>query len=248
MNAHQLRGFLIFLFALLWFAIEPLNDASAQTTAKSDVAQSAPAVPEHPITLEQLRTLLVLTHTIEPMRQLTMEEAERQRKTLPPWFPSSVWDAVEKKIMAIDIPESELTIYQRYFSQEDTDALILAFQGPIGEQLAEHFMQRDVAAVHSGTSGAATTARAMEETSHSSDVDLGAKRMNELSPIDRKRVLAAIQVVGSVWKPISDELAASYDDLVNGVIQKEIAAHSQELQAAQRHTSQNTPSHTSVTH
>jgi hypothetical protein len=240
--------FLLFLFASFFTFVSGLG-ADSQTSSMPDVKQTAPvAAPEHPITIEQLRILLRLTHTIEPMRQLTMEEAERQRKTLPPWFPSSVWDAVEKKILAIDIPQSELTIYQRYFSQDNADALILAFQGPIGEQLPIHFMQRDVSAVHPGTSGAATTARAMEETSHSGDVDLGAKRMNELSPIDRERVLSAIQVVGNVWKPISDELTAPYDDLVNGVVQKEIAAHSQEIQAAQRRTNQITPSRTPATH
>jgi hypothetical protein len=206
----------------------------AQTPVAHDVAKTVAVAPEHPITIDQLRILVQQQRAIEPMKQLTMEEAERQRKTLPPWFPSAVWDDVEKKIMAIDIPVAILPAYQRYLSQENADALILFYQGPLGGQIAEHFIQREAASARSGTSGAATTAHALEETSQSSDVDLGAKRMNELSPDDRKRVLAAVQAVSSTWKPISDEMAESYDNLVNSVIQKEIAAHNKELLIAQQ--------------
>lgn len=220
----------------------------AQTASDSNAGQAVTATPEHPITIKQLRTLLQELNNIEPTKQLTMEEAERQRKTLPPWFPSTVWDTVEKKIMAIDIPLAELPVYQRYFSQENADAMILAFQGRLGQQLAEHFMQREVTAAHSGTSGATTTGRALEETSNSSDPDVGAKRMNELTPEDRKRVLAAVQVMISAWKPISDQLAVSYNDLINNTIQKEITAHNQELQTAQQAYLRNSSSHTSPQH
>jgi hypothetical protein len=149
--------------------------------------------------------------------------------------------------MAIDIPQAMLPIYQRYLDQETADALNLFFQGPLGEQIAKSYLQRAVEAVHSGTSGADTAARALGETSHS-DLDLGAKRLNELSPDDQKRVIAAVQVIRKVWKPISNEMAASYDDLVNNVVQKEIAAHNQELAAAQQAYLRKSSSHAPAQH
>jgi len=206
----------------------------AQTPPAFNSEKTATAAPEHPITLEQLRTLVQQERAIEPMKQLTLQEAERQRKTLPPWFPSSVWDAVEKRIMAIDIPAVLLPTYQRYLSRENADAMILFFQGPRGAQIAEHFTQREAASAYSGTSGAATTARALDETSRSGDIGLAAKRMSELSPEDQKRVFDAKQVVVNTWKAISDETAVFYDNLVNNEIQNEIAAHNRELVTAKQ--------------
>lgn len=209
---------------------------SVEVTAQSPPATAAPSSfpsPQHPITLEQLRTFSGEIHSIEPTRELTLEAAEQQRKTLPPWFPASVWDEIEKKMATVDIAKVQLPVYQRYLSAENADAMILFYSGPLGERLGTRFVQREAASAEAGTSGAATTSNAVDQTRHSDDVALAAKRLNELSPEDQARFLAARQAVMASWKTISDELAATYDKFMNDFVQTEINNHHQELAAAQ---------------
>ncbi len=167
------------------------------------------------------------------MRKLTLDAAEQQRKTLPPWFPSDVWDDIEQKMLAVDIPTVMLPVYQRYMSAETADALILFYSGPIGEQLAQHFTAREADSASKGTSGAATSAAALSGMKNSSaDVDLATRRMKELTPEEQARVLAAKQAVGDSWKAVSDELAVVYDNYMNDFIQAQLKKHNSELVAA----------------
>jgi len=199
---------------------------------------AAPATPaaipsEHPITLEQLRIYTKQNGSIEPMRKLTLVAAEQQRKTLPPWFPPAVWDDVEKKMLAVDIPPVLLPVYQRYMSTETADALILFYSGPLGEKLAEHFTAREADSASKGTSGEATSAAALNGMLNStSEVDLAARRMKELTPEEQARVLTAKQAVGDSWKTASNQLATVYDNYMNDVVQAEIKKHNAELVAA----------------
>jgi hypothetical protein len=220
-----------------------LSIAAAQLTS----AQSTPSVnvpPEHPITVEQLQTLLQELKMIDATRKLTMEELERQRNSLPPWFPQDVWDSVEKKVMAIDIVKVQLPIYQRSFSQDNADAMILLFQGPLGQQLATNYLAQRVAIAHTGAQGAEADKEAIQNAT--ANKALGTQRLNELSPVDRQRILQAQQVMNGIWQSQSNDLASSYDDLVNGVVQKEIAAHNQELAAAQQSYSRKSSANSST--
>ena len=167
------------------------------------------------------------------MRKLTLEAAEQQRKSLPAWFPSAVWDDIEQKMLSVDIPPVLLPVYQRYMSAETADALILFYSGPTGEQLAQHFTAREADSASKGTSGAATSSAAINGMLNSgADLDLAAKRMKELSPEDQARVLAAKQAVGDSWKAASDELALVYDNYMNDFIQAQVRNHNSELVAA----------------
>lgn len=94
-------------FAALMCGVAGLS----QSDSKNVAATPSQAVPEHPITIEQLRIFMQELHLVEATQTLTIEEAERQRKTLPPWFPSAIWDAVEKKIAAIDLAQVERSVY-----------------------------------------------------------------------------------------------------------------------------------------
>ena len=224
------------------------GEASQSQTASTNVpATPSQAVPEHPITIEQLRTFMQELNLVEATQTLTMEEAERQRKTLPPWFPSDVWDAVEKKIAAIDLAKVELPVYQRHISEENADAMILFLQGPLGAQIAERILPRRMAVARTGASGSEAEGQTVAQTSQD-DVDLGTKRLNELSPADRQRVVQAREAIMSSWQATSDELAALYDSYVNDLVQKEIAAHNRELAAAQQAYGQKSHSSSSPQH
>jgi actin-related protein len=188
---------------------------------------------ESPITLDQLRKLLDELHEVEATRALTLEEAERQRAALPPWFPKVVWDAVEQKMSSLDIAKVELPIYQRYISAENADGIILYLQGPLGERLAERVMSRRAAIAETGAQGSKATQTVIDETTQA-DKDLATARLNQLEPADRQRVVKAWQAMMSSWKAMTDEGAKSYNDFVNDLVQTELAKHSQELAAAKQ--------------
>jgi len=155
-------------------------------------AQTPLVAPDTPITLDQLRIFMQKLHSVEATQKLTMEEAERQRTTLPVWFPPAVWDAIEKRIMEIDVAQVELPIYQRYVSRETADAMILFLQGPGGDQIAEIVIPRRMAVARTGASGSAAEQKSMEQVMPG-DLDLGAKRLSELPLADRQRVIQARQ-------------------------------------------------------
>lgn len=234
----------LLLCALLITSFGPVF---AQPTPLPGASQTPLVAPETPITLDQLRIFMQRMHLVESTQKLTMEEAERQRATLPVWFPPAVWDAVEKKIMDIDVAQVELPIYQRYVSRETADALILFLQGPLGDQIADIVLPRRMAVARTGALGSEAEEKTMEQVTQS-DLDLGTKRLSQLPPADRQRVIQSRQSIMSIWKPASDELAASYDNLVNSVVHKEIAAHNSELQAAQQAYLRKSASHPSQHH
>jgi len=216
-----------------WASVLLSSIIAIMNPAVSAQSPDVQAPPEHPITLDQLRTLLDELHIIEATQNLTMKAAENQRKTLPVWFPQNVWDEIEKKMMAVDIAKFQLPMYQRLFSQDNADALILYFRGPEGEQLAADFLARRVAVSQTGARGSEADTMAMQQASQSQH-GLGAKRLNELSPADRERVIIAQKSLASGWKPLSDELSHEYNNFMNDLVQKEIAAHNEEIVAAQQ--------------
>jgi len=183
--------------------------------------------------LDQLRTMLDEFHEVEATRALTLEEAERQRAKLPPWFPKSVWDAVEQKMSDIDVAKVELPVYQRYFTRETADSLILLFNGPIGQRLAEQMMPRRVAIAETGAQGSKAAQAFIDEITPA-DRGIAAVRLNQLGPADRERAVDAVQVLNSSWKAMSDAIANLYDEYMNNLVQTELANHSRELAAAQQ--------------
>ncbi|MGD0940444.1 MAG: hypothetical protein ABR905_12110 [Terracidiphilus sp.] len=211
-----------------------VSETGSAQAASSTAPAPAPAVTaESPITLDQLRKLLDELHEVEQTRAITQEEAERQRATLPPWFPKSVWDAVEQKMGSVDIAKVELPIYQRYLTSETGDGLILWFNGPLGQQLAEQVMSRRVAIAETGAQGS-KAAQTYIDGATQSDKGIASARLNQLGPTDRERAIKAVQALTNSWKTMSDDLAKLYDEYVNNLVQTELAKHSQELAAAQQ--------------
>jgi hypothetical protein len=207
--------------------------AQAGPTPAAAAAPAAQTSPESPITLDQLRNLLDELHEVERTRTLTKEEAERQRATLPPWFPKSVWDAVEQKMGSVDIAKVELPIYQRYLTSEIGDGLILWFNGPLGQQLAEQVMSRRVAIAETGAQGSKAAQTYIDGVTQS-DKGIATVRLNQLGPADRERAIKAVQALTNSWKAMSEDLAKSYDEYMNNLVQTELAKHNQELAAAQQ--------------
>jgi len=220
------------------------NVGAAQAVPTPPPAAVPPAQtpPESPITLDQFRNLLDELHEVEQTRTLTKEEAERQRAALPPWFPKSVWDAVEQKVGTVDIAKVELPIYQRYLTSETGDGLILWFNGPLGQKLAEQVMSRRVAIAETGAQGSKAAQRYIDGVTQG-DQGIAAMRLNQLGPADRERAVKAVQALTNSWKAMSDDLAKSYNEYVNSLVQTELAKHSQELAAAQQAYMRKSSSH-----
>ena len=114
---------------------EPRTSAPASAT-------SAPAPPSHPITSDQVRAYLKVTHYESFNRTLTHKKMEAQRQQLPQWYPSHVWDEIEDAIDGIDPADVLTPVYQKYISQEDAVWLIRLSATPQ--------MQKVIASVYAG--------------------------------------------------------------------------------------------------
>lgn len=122
----------------------------AWTALAQEESKAAVRPPDHPITEEQLRTYFKVCHFESVSRQLTDEKLEQQRKQLPAWYPSAVWDEITAAIDGIDLPLVALPVYQKYLGEEDAKWLIRFFATPQGQKLVQVVLTKDVQAQHAG--------------------------------------------------------------------------------------------------
>ena len=87
---------------------------------------------------------------------------EEKLKTMPAWFPRSVWTEIENRIEAIDIVPVALPIYQKYVDQDQAAAVILLLDGPTGQEIAIAMAGRAVDARQTGARGSAADALAIK--------------------------------------------------------------------------------------
>jgi hypothetical protein len=239
--------YLLFLSSALLFTFGHGKHFFAQTPVTNQAL--LPIVPsEHPITREELQTLLTKMKNIEAQKTLMHESLEAKRKTMPAWFPPEVWNELETKIEGIDIVEVALPVYQKYVSQEQADAIILLLQGPTGEQIGQRTLDRALSALHSGARGSAADEQAMAAGNAAGDSALWFKRVSELTPEQREWAYPLFQSLVKVWKQIDDEQDVLYGKKTNEVYKAVLNAHMAEIQAAQRRATQTAPNHAPAVH
>jgi hypothetical protein len=233
------------LFIVLAFSCL-LMTAMAQVGSQAPLPPSpvtSEAPPEHPIPREQLRVLFIRMKTIEAQKIFLQRTLDSQRKTMPSWFPTSVWREVEHDIEAIDIVDVALPVYQKYVSQEAAEAMIFFMDGPTGQQIAELTTQRALAALDTGARGSAADDLAMKAGNVEGDQALWAKRAKELTQAERTRILPDVQALAQVWKKIDDEQDIAFNKKQNAVFQAILKARQADLIAAKRVASQPTQNH-----
>jgi hypothetical protein len=244
MKLNQLKKIppLLFLLAVLLIASGIGWSANAQT--QGFAPETVPASiqpPEHPVSREQLQKFFTSLNYFESQKSFLHNGLEAKFKTMPAWFPRSVWQDAENRIEEIDVVSVALPIYQKYISQEQADALILLLDGPTGQQIARLLSGRALQALQTGARGSAADELAMKASNAGGDSEIFAKRIRELDPNQQDKMLPAFQQLQLVWKQIDDEQDKSFNMKANEVFQAVLKQHNSELLSAQRTTGQ-TPS------
>jgi hypothetical protein len=164
---------------------------------------------------------------------LLRSQLDATRKTLPAWFPQTVWDEVVRKVMAIDLAEVYLPVYQKYLSADTVSALTLLYQGPTGEEIARISSRRIMTAIQNGSRGYSADMQGADTMAANGEDVLVPKRIKELTPEQQASVIKAEAVLKPVLQELDNEQNAAFSRKVNEVWRATLTAHNGELVAAQ---------------
>ena len=222
--AHFLPGFLACVLA----------GSSLQLPARAQTQLPVQA-ERKPIQEAQLRNYLQDSLLLGASQQHIQEGLAATRKTLPPWFPDKVWSDVQQAIAAVDLPALLLPLYQRYFTEQDGQALELRFSGPTGHAYAQALLDARLAAVHQGLEGSAAEQTADKASSRGEIDRLFAAHVATLSPEERATIQAtAASHTKADGYRIDDEQNVILNTKMNQVLHAVLAADDAQLRAAQR--------------
>lgn len=187
------------------------------------------------MTETQLRTYLDDSLLLVASQQHLQEGLEVTRKTLPAWFPDKVWRDVKQAVAAVDLPKLMLPVYQKYFTEQDGESIILRFTGPTGHAYAEAALRSRLAAVHQGLEGSAAD-RAAEASASQANVDQLLKaHLATLTPEERAKVQAlAVSRSQEIGFKIDDEQNKLVNAKMNQVMHATFVADDAQLKSAQR--------------
>ncbi len=106
---------------------------------RSGLAQSAPIPPTHPVTSEQVKQLMTITHSTERMRD-GMHKMIQQQQASVPYFPAGFWTDFEAEMAKIDWIAIATPVYQKYMSQEDAEKAIAFYSTEAGQRSLDSSM------------------------------------------------------------------------------------------------------------
>lgn len=111
-----------------------------QTTSTNTIpAQSTPATmdqpPMHPITVQQVHELLVLTGANRLKDQMIHNTMSYFQKAFPPYMPKDVVDDLETSFAKMDVEQIAVKVYQKHISTEDASQVIAFYKTPVGRRL-----------------------------------------------------------------------------------------------------------------
>jgi hypothetical protein len=197
-------------------------------TPATNTASSTP-------TRAQVDRLLTLMHTGDAQTPLMHEQLEKQRATLPAWFPAAVWDDVERQVEGIHYADACLAVYQKYMTADQVETMASVFEGPTGQQIADVMSGRAEKAVRAGHEGY----DADEQVGKAMQADqtipaLMAKRFGEMPLDQRVKVQSQLPAIREVMKPVEDGCQSAYNARATEVAHTTMAKHNAEIQAAQR--------------
>jgi hypothetical protein len=92
--------------------------------------------PEHPITTEQVRQMMELTHSADRMKE-SVSKMIQQQKAAVPFFPDAFWTDFESEFAKLDWVSLSAPIYQKYMSTEDADKAIAFYKTSAGQRALE---------------------------------------------------------------------------------------------------------------
>jgi hypothetical protein len=101
--------------------------------AAASYGQATPPPPAHPITAEQVKQLMTITHSVDRMNE-TVHNMITQQKTALPYFPEAFWTDFEAGYAKLDWIALATPIYQKYLSEEDAAKAITFYSTDAGQR------------------------------------------------------------------------------------------------------------------
>ena len=101
--------------------------------------QSAPITPAHPVTTEQVRRLMTISHATDRMKDGIHQMIAQQKKAVP-YFPDAFWSDFEIEFAKLDWVAIATPIYQKYLSQEDAEKAIAFYTTEAGQHALDSGM------------------------------------------------------------------------------------------------------------
>jgi hypothetical protein len=115
------------------FAQQPTPSAAPT----SDTAVAAP--PAHPVTVEQVRRMMTISHSADYMLK-SMNAMIVQQKTTMPFLPAGFWTDFETEMLKVDWVTIATPVYQKYLSQEDAEKIIAFYSTEAGQRALDSSM------------------------------------------------------------------------------------------------------------
>ncbi|GGA55952.1 hypothetical protein GCM10011507_04070 [Edaphobacter acidisoli] len=105
--------------------------------AQTQQTQPAPTTPAHPATVEQIHQYYAITHSIETAHKVMDQMVTAMQSTAPSYLPQNFWDDLRQSINAVDLEGAFIPAYQKYFSEEDMNAVLGFYKSPAGQHMLE---------------------------------------------------------------------------------------------------------------
>ena len=198
-------------FWVLFLVGAALSPLVAQT-ASSPTSTTQFKAPEHPVTSEQLHAFFNVCHIPGVSRGLLHEKLELQRKELPPWYPSAVWDEIEGAIEHMELAETGLPVYQKYLSEERAAFLIKLLSMPEQRGFVNSFMEANVRAQHAGATPTEALKIARSYVGPEEDREV-TRIANNMSPAERRHFVAHVSDL-QILQPLLAQLQKEYSQAV----------------------------------
>jgi hypothetical protein len=193
--------------------------AAGQTASDANIAAA-----QRPITEAQLRMYLEESMLLQITQAQIQSGLDQNHQTMTPWIPEKIWQLVKDKTAAIDLVKVLLPVYQKYYTEDDGNAISLMFDGPTGHALA-------VAASPPGT----VPADNAEPVGN--PAELSRKRTAELTPEQLaalQRMRAATRVKTLDGFKIEEDQNEALGKMMDAVSHTVLIAHQRELAAARQ--------------
>jgi hypothetical protein len=214
----------------------PSAAAQDQKAAQPNAELQAIKPPEHPITEEQLRTFLKVTHFLSVNRQLIHEKLEVQRKQMPEWYPESVWNEISDTIENIDMVSLSLPVYQKYVSEDDARFVIRFMATTQGQKLSQSLLTKNANAQHAGAAPEKAYEQALAELVRNEGAEVE-RILSGMSPAELREIESQSEqwqemqpAIRQMRGEISQVVVAKQTDIARSIAVK----HQPELTEAKR--------------
>ena len=115
--------------------------ATAPATASKPMVLTTPdgdvKGPEHPLTLDQMKTLYVAMGYDKTIDQ-NLQTMITMQKARAPYIPTDFWDDLDTSFKKIDYPTALLDVYKKYLSTDDAAKLIEFSKTDAGKHFLEN--------------------------------------------------------------------------------------------------------------